>query len=148
MYRSGLHRGVGVGVTGARGDDKGADLETGVATAHGPVFLPYKANFQFIWPNLVWTVATLNSGGGGISIDSIISDYVYVCTKKNEVLIKVPSERIKVIYHNLLAMPPAQVFTLQKPWHLLYDLPQPLQGLLMHLWACVQAKKHWKVPKS
>jgi len=59
------YAGVGVGVTRARGDDKGANLEE----------------------------------GKGIGIDSIISDYVYVCTKKNEVLIKVPSERIKVIYH-------------------------------------------------
>jgi hypothetical protein len=37
--------------------------------------------------------------GKGIGVDSIISDYVYVCTKKNEVLIEVPSKRIKVIDH-------------------------------------------------
>lgn len=37
--------------------------------------------------------------GKGIGIDSIISDHVYVCAKKNEVLIEVPSERIKVINH-------------------------------------------------
>jgi hypothetical protein len=54
-----------VWVTGARGDDKGTNLEE----------------------------------GKGIGIDSIVSDHVYVCTKKDEVLIEVPSERIKVIDH-------------------------------------------------
>jgi hypothetical protein len=37
--------------------------------------------------------------GKGIGIDSIVSDYVYVCTEKDEVLIEVPSKRIKVIDH-------------------------------------------------
>jgi hypothetical protein len=37
--------------------------------------------------------------GKGIGIDSIISDYVHVCTKENEMLIEVPSKRIKVIDH-------------------------------------------------
>ena len=59
------YAGVGVGVTGSRGDDEGTNLEE----------------------------------GKGIGMDGIISDYVYVCTKKTEVLIKVPSKRIKVIYH-------------------------------------------------
>jgi hypothetical protein len=40
--------------------------------------------------------------GKGIGIDGIISDYVYVCAKKAEVLIEVPSKRIKVIYHKHL----------------------------------------------
>jgi hypothetical protein len=59
------YAGVGVGVTGARGDDEGTNLEE----------------------------------GKGIDIDGIISDHVHVCTEKTEVLIEVPSKRIKVIYH-------------------------------------------------
>jgi len=59
------YAGVGVGVTGARGDDQSANLEA----------------------------------GKGIGIDSIVPDDGHVCTKEGEVLIKIPSERIKVIDH-------------------------------------------------
>jgi hypothetical protein len=56
---------VCVGVTGARGDDKGTNVEE----------------------------------GKGVGIDGVISDDGHFCTKEGELLIKVPSERIKVIDH-------------------------------------------------
>lgn len=56
---------VCVGVTWARGDDEGTDVEE----------------------------------GKGVGIDCVISDDGHVCTKECEMLIQVPSERIKVIDH-------------------------------------------------
>lgn len=56
---------VCVGVTGARGDDEGTDVEE----------------------------------GKGVGVDGVISDDGHVSTKEGEMLIQVPSERIKVIDH-------------------------------------------------
>jgi hypothetical protein len=43
--------------------------------------------------------------GKGIGSDSVISDYVYVCAKETEVLIEIPSKRIKVIDHKHVQRP-------------------------------------------
>lgn len=56
---------VGDGVTRARGDDQGTNLEEGKAGR----------------------------------IDGVVPDDGHVCTKECEVLIEVPSERVKVIDH-------------------------------------------------
>jgi hypothetical protein len=56
---------VSVGVTGARGDDEGTNVEE----------------------------------RKGVGIDSVISDNGHVRTEEGQVLIKIPSERIKIIDH-------------------------------------------------